>query len=197
MKSDPSTTWVTLAHLLRPQGRKGELLAELLTDFPEQLAGRKDLFLAPPDFQGEPAKGRPIRILASWLPLGKNRGRVVLQLDGIDSISSAEMVVGLDVIVAGDHRLPLEEESIYVSDLTGCRLFDDGGVVGEVTEVQFPVSAAGTRLEEAAPLLVVRGEDQQEILVPFAKAFLKQIDLAGRKIVMSLPAGLVEVNQKP
>jgi 16S rRNA processing protein RimM len=43
---------------------------------------------------------------------------------------------------------------------------------------------------------VVVGEDQQEILVPFAKAFLRQIDLAARKITMNLPVGLIEVNKK-
>ncbi|WP_334267802.1 ribosome maturation factor RimM [Edaphobacter sp. HDX4] len=195
MQSHPST-WVTLAHLLRPQGRKGELLVELFSDFPERLAGREDLFLAPPGFQGEQADARPIRILSSWLPHGKNKGRAVLQFDGIESISSAETIAGLDLIVREDNRLPLDEESIYVSDLTGCYLFDDTIPVGEVTEVQFPASANGTRLEDAAPLLVVKGEDQQEILIPFAKALLKQIDLAARKITMSLPVGLVEVNKK-
>jgi len=46
------SSWIVLAHLIRPQGRKGELLAELLTDFPDRFVGREDLFLAPPGFGG-------------------------------------------------------------------------------------------------------------------------------------------------
>src|SRR5882757_531890 len=82
--SMPAATspWTVLAHLLRPQGRKGELLAELLTDFPDRFVDRDDLFLAPPGFQGEPGEARRIKVASSWLPVGKNKGRVVLQLDG-------------------------------------------------------------------------------------------------------------------
>ena len=76
------SSWVVLAHLLRPQGRKGELLAELLTDFPERLAGRKGLYLAPPN-ASDSLEPRPAEVLSTWLPVGRNRGRVVLQLAGI------------------------------------------------------------------------------------------------------------------
>ena len=53
-----SSPWIVLAHLLRPQGRKGELLAELLTDFPERFKEQKRVFLAKPDFVGEAAEAR-------------------------------------------------------------------------------------------------------------------------------------------
>jgi 16S rRNA processing protein RimM len=92
--------------------------------------------------------------------------------------------------------MPLDEESIYISDLVGCTLFDDAVAVGEISDVQFPASPNGTRLPETAPLLAVLAEDGSEILVPFVKAFIKTVDLPARRIVMMLPAGLVEVNRK-
>lgn len=191
MQSDTSS-WVLLAHLLRPQGRKGELLAEMLTDFPDRLAGRKGVFLVSPGSQKE---ARPIEILSAWLPVGKNRGRIVLQLAGIETISDAESVAGFDVVVSEEDRLPLEDESVYISDLVGCDVFDQAVLVGTVTEVNFPAGPDGTRISDAAPLLVVQGARQNEILIPFVKAFVRQMDLPGRKLVMSLPAGLVEVNE--
>lgn len=189
-----SSPWVVLAHLLRPQGRKGELLAELLTDFPEHLAGRKGLFLLSPG-ASETAEPRPVEILSSWLPVGRNRGRVVLQIAGIEDISSAETLSGLDLVVREEDRMPLEEGSAYVSDMVGCSLLDNSVPIGVVTDVQFPTAPDGTRLTEGAPLLVVDGAEQGEILVPFVKAFLQQVDIPGRKIVMNLPAGLVDVNR--
>jgi len=188
-----SSPWVVLAHLLRPQGRKGELLAELLTDFPEHLAGRKSLFLLSPGASEE--ETRPVEILSSWLPVGRNRGRVVLQIAGIEDISSAETLSGLDLVVREEDRMPLEEGSAYVSDMVGCNLLDNSVPIGVVTDVQFPTAPDGTRLTEAAPLLVVDGAEQGEILIPFVKAFLQHVDIPGRKIVMNLPAGLVDVNR--
>ena len=194
MQENPSP-WVVLAHLLRPQGRKGELLAELLTDFPERLSGRKGLYLVLPEAAAD-QEPRPIEVLSAWLPVGRNRGRVVLQFAGIESISSAETLAGLDLVVREDDRLPLEEGSVYVSDLVECYLFDNSVPVGVVTEVQFPIDSEGARISSAAPLLVVESEDKAEILVPFANDFIQQIDLPGRKLIMSLPAGLIDVNRQ-
>jgi 16S rRNA processing protein RimM len=188
-----SSSWVVLAHLLRPQGRKGELLAELLTDFPESLAGRKGLYLSAPEAPNpEP---RQVEVLSAWLPVGRNRGRIVLQFAGIESISAAETLAGLDLVVREEDRIPIEEGSTYVSDLVGCNLLDNSVTVGVVTDVQFPTAPDGTKLDEAAPLLVVQAVDDSEILIPFVKAFIQQIDLPGRKLIMNLPAGLIDVNR--
>lgn len=183
-----------LAHLVRSQGRKGELLAELYTDFPERLVGREDLYLVPAGFSGEFATARRVEVTSSWLPVGKNKGRIVLGFSGIESISAADELAGLDLVVPEDHRTPLEDDSIYVSDLIGCTVFDRGVEVGPITDVQFPAAPDGSRLSDAIPLLVVQAEE--ETLVPFAKAFIKTIDLKGRRITMELPAGLVEINRQ-
>ena len=192
--SDPS--WVVLAHLLRPQGRKGELLAELLTDFPERFEDRKQVFLAPEGFSGEASAARSAEVVSFWLPVGKNVGRIVLQFAGINSISEAEGLAGLDVMVPLEERQPLDAESVYITDLIGCTLYDGATPVGVIEDVQFPSTPDGSRkLEDAAPLLSVKANDGDEILVPFAKAFLIGVDTEAKRVDMALPVGLVDVNR--
>jgi 16S rRNA processing protein RimM len=188
--------WIVLAHLLRPQGRKGEVLAELLTDFPERFEGQRRVFLAAPGFAGEEAEARPAVVVAFWLPVGKNVGRVVLQFAGIDTISDAESIAGQDVLVPRGERVPLDDESIYVSELIGCAVYDGPVSVGVIEDVQFAMSADGARrLDDAAPLLAVRSSEGDEILIPYAKAFLVAVDTEAKRIDMALPQGLIEVNR--
>jgi 16S rRNA processing protein RimM len=189
-------SWIVLAHLLRPQGRKGEVLADLLTDFPDRFTERPQVFLAKPLFQGSADEARSAEVIGSWLPVGKNKGRIVFHFAGVNSISDAESIAGLDVIVPLDERLPLEDDSVYISDLIGCRVHDGATEAGVVEDVQFPTTPDGSsRLEEAAPLLIVRSPDGEEILIPFAKALLKKVDIAGKSIEMTLPVGLLEINR--
>jgi 16S rRNA processing protein RimM len=128
--------------------------------------------------------------------MGKNEGRIVLQFAGVDTISAAELLAGQDVIVPFEERLPLDAESAYISDLIGCTVYDGPAAIGVVDDVQFPTTSDGNRrLDEAAPLLSVVSQDGDEILIPFAKAFLTAVDVEGKRIDMVLPAGLIEVNR--
>jgi 16S rRNA processing protein RimM len=188
--------WIVLAHLLRPQGRKGEVLAELLTDFPERFEGQRRVVLAAPGFEGEETEARPAVVVAYWLPVGKNEGRVVLQFAGIDTISDAESIAGQDVLVPRGERVPLDDESIYVSELIGCAVYDGPVPVGVIEDVQFAMSADGARrLDDAAPLLAVRSPEGDEILIPYVKSFLVAVDTEAKRIDMALPPGLIDVNR--
>jgi len=188
--------WIVLAHLLRPQGRKGEVLAELFTDFPERFEDQKRVFLAAPGFDGEQAKARQAEVVAFWLPVGKNEGRVVLQFAGIDTISDAETLAGQDVLVPHEERVPLGDESVYISELIGCTVYNGRVPVGVVEDVQFAMTAdGGRRLDDAAPLLAVTSAKGDEVLIPFAKAFLVAVNTEAKRIDMKLPDGLIEVNR--
>lgn len=190
-----SSPQIVLARLLRPQGRKGELLAELLTDFPDRLVGRQGLLLVPRSPTANASLARNVEITSSWLPVGKNRGRVVLHFSGVDTISQAEEIAGFDLVVPDSNRLPLEDGSVYISDLIGCNLFDGAEPVGQVTDVQFRSMVDGAPHPDATPLLEVLSEEGSEILVPFVQAFVKNLDLPGRRLEMSLPAGLIDINR--
>jgi 16S rRNA processing protein RimM len=187
---------VVLAHLLRPQGRKGELLAELLTDFPDRFAPRSRVFLAKPNFAGPESDTRAILVTNHWLPVGRNQGRVVLSFEGVESIEQAEQLAGLDVLVPVEERVELDEDAEYISDLIGCAVFDGPMLVGTVTGVEFPTTPDGARrLEDAAPLLTVLSDAGDEILIPYVQSFLVALNPEAKRIDMLLPPGLIDLNR--
>ena len=102
---------LTLARILRPWGRRGEVAAEILTDFPERLAERREVWLAA---EGKPR--RPAKILSCRLHLGQ----AIFHFEGVDSISDAETLRGLEVQVPLSERAPAGEGRHYIADLIGC-----------------------------------------------------------------------------
>jgi 16S rRNA processing protein RimM len=181
---EPAAQWVWLARIRRPQGRKGEVFADILTDFPEKFAERRRLWLLPEGASA--AAPREVELLAHWL----HKGGVVLHFAGIDSISAAETLAGLTVAIPLADRAPLAEDEVYIADLIGCTLYDvaktDHPVrVGEIEEVD--------RTAGPVALLVVQGASG-EILIPFAKSYLRTLDLAAKRVEMALPAGLTDLN---
>ncbi len=176
--------WVWLARIRRPQGRKGEVLAEILTDFPEKFAERQQLWLLKAD-SAALAAPREIELTNHWL----HKGGIVLHFAGVDSISAAEELKGLVVAVPQTERAPLAADETYIGDLIGCMLVDVAGAeavtVGEIENVD--------RSGGAAPLLVVRSA-HGEVLIPLAKSYLRRIDLEGKRVEMALPEGLVDLN---
>ena len=174
----PHATWVLLARIVRPQGRHGEVLADIFTDFPEHFAERKRLFLRPPVGALLDA-----RVVSHWL----HKGRVVLKFAQVDSIADAENLRGFEVVIPREERMPLEGDAVYVSDLLGVRVIDvsRGGAedTGEITDVE---------PEGAGPaMLVIRTPGGDELLIPFVRAYLRKIDLEAKRMEMELPLGLL------
>lgn len=172
--------WTILARLVRPQGRHGEILADLLTDFPERFADRRRLFLVSSETSQTPV--RETALEDYWL----HKGRIVLKFSGIDSINDADALRGLLVAIPAAERATLTDDSFYIGDLIGCTVFDlnaGSAAIGVVTDV-----------DKEASLLAVESPNGDEVLIPFAKAFLATMDLAGKRIEMRLPPGLLEIN---
>lgn len=183
--------WVTLAEILRPQGRKGEVLAELLTDFPERFEERREVSLRK---TGQPVL--PAVVESHWLPLGKNAGRVVLKMRGTDSITAAELLAGYAVVIPAEERVALPQDESYVADLVGCALVSGGEAIGVIEDVHFPTSPDGTaRLRDVAQLLVVRSAEGAEMLIPFVGEWIVRMDIAGKRVEMRLPEGLLDLNK--
>jgi len=173
----------------KPQGRRGEVLAELHTDFPERFESRRELL-------GLAADGsrRELKLEEHWF----HKGGVVLKFAGVDSISDAEQLAGLELQVPAEERSKLEEGAAYVSDLVGSDVWDGQRFLGRVSDVQF---GAGE-----APLLVVKlpvcaarpvagsCELSTELLVPYAAEYVVKVDLANQRIDMQLPEGLLDVD---
>jgi len=181
-----ASEWAWLARIRRPQGRKGEVFAEILTDFPEKFAQRRRLWLlresAAPLQDSSP---REAELIAHWL----HKGGVVLHFAGVDSITAAEALSGLIVAVPRAERATLGEDEAYIGDLIGCTLVDVAGAqpitVGVIEDVD--------RTAGPVALLVISGA-AQEILVPFAKSYLRRLDIENKRVEMALPEGLTDLN---
>jgi 16S rRNA processing protein RimM len=181
--------WTWLALIRRPQGRKGEVFADILTDFPERFSERRQLWLVAADVPAKAGVVRPsvpakVELTAHW----QHKGGIVLHFDGVDSISAAETLAGLVVAIPKAERAPLAEDEAYIDDLIGCALVDVAGAepvtVGQIEDVDFSSGPVA--------MLIVGGPGG-EVLVPFAKGYLRKIDLDGKRIEMALPEGLTEL----
>jgi 16S rRNA processing protein RimM len=165
--------------VLRSRGRRGELLAELHSDFPERLAERRHLFALAPG-----GSRRELELEAHWF----HQGRLVLKFRGVDSITDAEALAGSEIQIRREQRAPLPAGSAYVSDLIGCKLVDAASrpprEIGVIADVLFGFGDA--------PLLEVRDGNHQH-LVPFAEAYLKRLDVEAGIVEMVLPEGLLDL----
>lgn len=173
--------FVAIARILRPQGRHGEVLADILTDFPEKFAERKQLWLAADD----DSRRQECMLEDYWL----HKGRIVLKFAEIDSISDAELLKGMLVEIPLHLRSELEPGAAYVSDLVGSTVIDASHEtlrkIGIVEDVQ---QGVGT-----SPLLLVR-DAGQEYEIPFAQEYILRFDAAHKVLEMKLPEGLLDVN---
>lgn len=197
-----ASEWMAAAHLLRPQGRRGEILADPSIPFELFTPGRQ---LATGASEASPSN--PLALLevqSAWQPTGRNAGRLVLKLTGTDSITAAEAIAGRHLFLRVNELPALEEGSYRVRDLTGCALFNNDMLVGTVLDLQFPVGPDGrTRLEDAPDLLVVQpladpakpplpGTEPEPVLVPFVRAWLLAVDLPAKRLRMAIPSGLFD-----
>lgn len=188
--SDSPASRVTLARILRPHGRRGEVAAEILTDFRERLIKLKKALL----WDERRNALREAAILGCWLSKSRG-GQAIFHFAGSNSISDAEMLVGLEVQVPMIERVVLSAGSYYVTDLIGCEVFASGGnsaggpwKIGVVRDVQFTgEGVAGT------PNLVL-DSPRGELLIPLAMDICRRIDVAARRIEATLPEGLLDLN---
>jgi 16S rRNA processing protein RimM len=165
--------------LVKTQGRRGELAAEVFSNVPDRFtAGMKLLALPRQSSIGR----RELELEELW----PHKGLLVLKFAGVDSISDAEALVGSELQVPRSQRSELQTGWNYVSDLVGCVVLDRGREIGRIEDVQF---GAGE-----APLLIVRDASGRLVEIPFAEAYLDRVDVEHKQVHMKLPEGLLEVN---
>ena len=178
MTADPSREFVTLARVVKTQGRHGEVAAEVHSDVPERFAeGMKLLAL------GKSGGSRTeLEVEGLW----PHKGLLVLKFRGVDSMNDAEALIGSELQVPWAERARLDRGWSYVSDLVGCIVFDEGREIGRIEDVQL---GAGE-----APLLMVAAGSGKKFDIPFAEAYLKSVDVGQRQVRMNLPEGMLEIN---
>jgi 16S rRNA processing protein RimM len=181
--------FITVARVVKPQGRVGEVSAELFTDFPERFAERRRVFAWGAD------GGRRELLLENFWP---HKGRIILKFAGVDDIDAARQLSGAEIQIPRAERTELEAGSFYISDLTGCRVFveelasDETGTAGKRWRSLGQVTNVIFRAGEA-PLLEIR-EGAKEYLVPFVAGYTRAVDLEAKRIELALPEGMLELD---
>jgi len=174
-----SGEFITLARVVKTQGRRGEVAVELYTDVPDRFREGMRLWAL---LETQTNERREVQVEDLW----PHKEWLVLKFQGIESISDAEALVGAELQLPRSERAVLEPGWTYLSDLVGCTVFDGEREIGPIEDVTF---GAGE-----APLLVVRSGVNLPYEIPFAEAYLAQVDLERKQIRMRLPEGLLDVN---
>jgi 16S rRNA processing protein RimM len=166
--------WVTIALLGKTRGNRGEVTAFPLSNKLERFESLKEVFLF--------GTGERREVEFTWF----HNGTLIFKFQGIDSISDAELLNGVEVRVPVSERIPLEEGEFFTDDLIGCDVVDrrTGQPLGTVSDWD---DAGGAGL-----LVVGKGDDA--LLIPFTRSVCVEINPAARRIAVELPEGLKELN---
>jgi 16S rRNA processing protein RimM len=180
---EPGAELIVIGRVTRPQGRRGEVRVEPLTDDALRFRDLRECHLVAPD-AGGPSGGEPRSVEQVWF-----QGTVpVLKFRGVETIDQAEAIRGRLVSVPRGATRPLPPDRFYGFDLVGATVTDPGGIVlGTLADV-----LAGS----AQDLWVVEMGGRQ-CLVPAVHAIVERVDPVGRVVVIRPPEGLLELAEAP
>lgn len=170
---------VAVGRIARAHGRRGEVVVDPCTDFPE-LRFRSGSRL----FAAAPGDGVAFRVAEARF----HRGRAVVRFEGVSDIDGAERLAGIELRVPESALAPLPPDTFYEHDLVGCRVETvDGRPVGAVRSVEAAAGAARLIVDAAGA----------EVDVPLVDAICVRVEPAARTIVVDPPAGLLDLNRRP
>lgn len=165
---------VAIAKIVRARGLRGEVVAELLTDFPERFEGLEEVTVV---------FGNGDRQVLKIERFFFQKNRIVLKFADVDSIETAETLRDTEVCVDETEAIELEEDEYFDWELEGCAVETiEGEKVGTVREL---MRTGGTEV------LVIDGAEK-ELMIPFAEAICVEVDVEGKRIVVDPPEGLFE-----
>lgn len=167
---------IAVAQTVKTRGLRGELVADLLTDFPERFEGLENLIAVAPD-----GKRTVLTVEDHWF----QAGRIVLKFAGYDSTEAASALIGHELAVPEADRVELPEDEYYDWQLAGCRVESvDGQEIGRVREV---LRTGGVEV------LVVEDATKHEYLIPMAAEICTEISIEQKLIRIDPPDGLLEM----
>src|SRR5216684_6834536 len=167
---------VVIAHATRPRGLKGEIVADLLTDFPDRFQNISRLLAVAPG--GERLE---VKLENHWF----QKDRVILKFAGYETVEAAGTLVGYDFAVPESESVSLAEDEYYDWQLEGCKVETVAGLaIGTVK---------GVMRTGGVDLLVVAGEQKQDTLIPMVHSIIVELDPKRESIIIDPPDGLLEL----
>lgn len=172
----PAEDSLAIGRIRKTHGRRGEVAADILTDFPDRFGAGEQLLLT--DGSGV----EPRRLETSRF----HKGRVILKFAGCDSMEAAETLIGRWIVVPRESRRALPPGVVYLADLIGCTVRERGQTLGVVEALEETIGA---------PVLLRVRTAEGELLVPFAAEICRIVDVRKQEIEVRLPEGLRELNR--
>ncbi len=165
---------VTIAKTVKTRGLRGELVADLLTDFPERFDNLERVLVVCAD-----KKTSELEIEKFWF----QKDRVVFKFKGIDTIEAAEKWRNCEICVPESETVELEDGEFFDWELENCRVETiDGAKIGVVQELM---------RTGATEILVVK-DAEKEYLIPFAETICVEVDIENKLIRVDAPEGLLD-----
>lgn len=165
---------VVIAKIAKSRGLRGELVADILTDFPERFEETESVIAALPN--GETLD---LKIEKFWF----QKDRIILKFKDFDTIEKAETLRDAEICIPESEAVELDEDEFFDWQLQDCAVeTETGEKIGTVKEL---LRTGGTEI------LVVQGAEK-DYLIPFAEKICTEIDVENKLIKVDLPEGLLE-----
>jgi 16S rRNA processing protein RimM len=167
---------LVVGEIARPHGVRGEVVVTVRTDEPsERFTPGVVLLTAPPE-------AGPLTIES----VRPHLGRLIVAFEGVEDRDGAEALRRVLVCVDSSSVPPLDDpDEFHDHQLVGLAAVDpDGEKIGEVVRIDHG---------PAHDMLILRRPDGRTALVPFVGAMVPEVDLAGGRLVMTLPEGLLDL----
>lgn len=203
--------WTEIGTIVAAQGIKGELRVNPDSDFPERFLEPGQRWLKTSN-NSEP---KPVELLKGYQIPGKNL--YVIELEGIEDRTEAESLRGSQLLVPASDRPQLEEDEYHINDLIDLEVRDR--VTGENIGVVVDVFLAGNYLLEVKlhkqpqvkdiaqidtskinrkskiPKKQPKSKKPATILIPFVKEIVPLVDIENKRLEITPPGGLLELNR--
>jgi 16S rRNA processing protein RimM len=165
---------VAIARIAKTRALRGEVVADVLTDFPERFENLETVFAIKPN--GERAE---LKIEKFWF----QKSRIIFKFAGIDSVEAAEDLRNYEICIPESEAVALEEGEYFDWELEDCAVETvEGEQIGRVKEV---FRTGGTEV------LIVAGAEK-EYMIPFAEAICTEVDVENKLIKIDAPEGLLD-----
>ena len=166
---------VSIAKIVKPQGNKGDVAADLLTDFPQRFKKLKKVFL---ERDGHSSFSLTIDSFRF------HKQRIILKFSTVNDITAAEKLRNCAIKIPKNDVITLPNNSYYQFDLLDCVVKDIKGCnFGRVTDI----------FEVAGKFILNLQQGQKEILIPFAREIVLEVNLSKKELICNIPKGLEEL----
>ncbi|MGH3728517.1 MAG: ribosome maturation factor RimM [Micromonosporaceae bacterium] len=166
--------------VIRPHGVRGEVVVDVRTDEPAERFTVGSVLVT------DPTEAGPLRIESVRTHTTGGRVRLILGFEGVLGREAADALRRVALQVDSGGLGPTgDPDEFHDHQLVGLAAVSESGEpLGEVVRVEHP---------PASDLLVLRRTDGGQALVPFVRAFVPRVDLDAGQVVLTPPAGLLEL----